>query len=143
MYAYDESLRGMTDPLGSSGKHEALGRLPAGDLSIPAPHVQARRSMIFADAAAVHGEQSFQGAIFDVDGVLVDSPHFRAWRDALRELMDTEWAELRGRTSYSPDKFTEAVYQEVVAGRPRLSLRKSRRALSSSPSWIRMARTSR
>ena len=76
--------------------------------------------MIFADAAAVHGEQSFQGAIFDVDGVLVDSPHFRAWRDALRELMDTEWAELRGRTSYSPDKFTEAVYQEVVAGRPRL-----------------------
>ena len=77
--------------------------------------------MIFADAAAVHGEQSFQGAIFDVDGVLVDSPHFRAWRDALRELMDTEWAELRGRTSYSPDKFTEAVYQEVVAGRPRLA----------------------
>src|ERR1700730_9411848 len=76
--------------------------------------------MIFADAAAVHGEQSFQGAIFDVDGVLVDSPHFRAWRDALRELMDTKWAELRGRTSYSPDKFTEAVYQEVVAGRPRL-----------------------
>jgi beta-phosphoglucomutase len=106
--------------LGPSGKHEALGRLPAGDRSIPAAHVQARRSMIFADAAAVHGEQSFQGAIFDVDGVLVDSPHFRAWRDALRELMDTEWAELRGRTSYSPDKFTEAVYQEVVAGRPRL-----------------------
>jgi hypothetical protein len=53
--------------------------------------------------------------------ILGDSPHFRAWRDALRELMDTEWAELRGRTSYSPDKFTEAVYQEVVAGRPRLA----------------------
>jgi phosphoglycolate phosphatase-like HAD superfamily hydrolase len=77
--------------------------------------------MIFAGAAAVRGEQSFHGAIFDVDGVLVDSPHFRAWRDALRELMDTEWAELLGRTSYSPDKFTEAVYQEVVAGRPRLA----------------------
>ena len=77
--------------------------------------------MTFADTAAVHRGQSFQGAIFDVDGVLVDSPHFRAWRDALRELMDTEWAELRGRTSYSPDKFTEAVYQEVVAGRPRLA----------------------
>jgi len=76
--------------------------------------------MIFADAAAVHGEQSFQGAIFDVDGVLVDSPHFARGRDALRELMDTEWTELRGRTSYSPDKFTEAVYQEIVAGRPRL-----------------------
>jgi hypothetical protein len=55
--------------LGPNGKHEALGRLPAGDRSIPAAHVQARRSMIFADAAAVHGEQSLQGAIFDVDGV--------------------------------------------------------------------------
>jgi len=48
--------------------------------------------MVFADAAAVHGEQSFQGAIFDVDGVLVDSPHFRAWRDALRELMTPDAA---------------------------------------------------
>ena len=77
--------------------------------------------MIFADPPAVHGSRAFQGAIFDVDGVLVDSPHFRAWRLALQELMDTEWADLRGRTSYSPERFTEAVYQEVVAGRPRLA----------------------
>ena len=63
----------------------------------------------------------FQGAIFDVDGVLVDSPHYRAWRDALQELMDTEWADVRGRTSYAPEKFTEAMYQQVVAGRPRLA----------------------
>ncbi len=35
------------------------------------------------DAPAVHGSHRFQGAIFDVDGVLVDSPHYRAWRDAL------------------------------------------------------------
>ena len=27
----------------------------------------------------------FQGAIFDVDGVLVNSLHSRAWREALRE----------------------------------------------------------
>jgi hypothetical protein len=26
----------------------------------------------------------FAGAIFDVDGVLVDSPHERAWRESLR-----------------------------------------------------------
>ena len=103
------------------GKHEALGRLLAGDRSIPAARVQARRSVIFADAPAVHGSHRFQGAIFDVDGVLVDSPHYRAWRDALQELMDTEWAELRDRTSYAPEKFTEAVYQQVVAGRPRLA----------------------
>jgi beta-phosphoglucomutase len=32
----------------------------------------------------------FRGAIFDVDGVLVDSPHERAWRDALKELMETQ-----------------------------------------------------
>ncbi len=62
----------------------------------------------------------FQAAIFDVDGVLVDSPHYRAWRDALQELMDTEWSEVRGGTGYAPEKFTEAVYQQVVAGRPRL-----------------------
>jgi len=63
----------------------------------------------------------FQGAIFDVDGVLVDSPHSRAWRDALRELLDTEWADIRSRSSYSPDRFTEAVYQHVIAGLPRLA----------------------
>ena len=70
---------------------------------------------------AVHGSHRFQGAIFDVDGVLVDSPHYRAWRDALQELMDTEWTDVRGRTSYAPEKFTEAVYQQVVAGLPRLA----------------------
>jgi len=63
----------------------------------------------------------FQGAIFDVDGVLVDSPHSRAWRDALRELMDTEWADIRDRTGYSPDRFTEDVYQRVIAGLPRFA----------------------
>jgi len=70
---------------------------------------------------AVHGSRRFQGAIFDVDGVLVDSPHYRAWRDALQELMGTEWTDVRSRTSYAPEKFTEAVYQQVVAGRPRLA----------------------
>ena len=63
----------------------------------------------------------FQGAIFDVDGVLVNSPHDRAWREALRELMDGAWADIRDRTSYSPERFTQAVYQQVMAGRPRLA----------------------
>lgn len=102
------------------GKHEALGRLLAGDRSVPAARVQTRRSVIFADAPAVHGSHRFQAAIFDVDGVLVDSPHHRAWRDALQELLDTEWTDVRDRTSYAPEKFTEAVYQQVVAGLPRL-----------------------
>jgi beta-phosphoglucomutase-like phosphatase (HAD superfamily) len=63
----------------------------------------------------------FRGAIFDVDGVLVDSPHEQAWRDTLRELMETRWRDLRSRSAYAPDRFTPRVYQDVVSGKPRLS----------------------
>jgi beta-phosphoglucomutase-like phosphatase (HAD superfamily) len=63
----------------------------------------------------------FRGAIFDVDGVLVDSPHERAWRETLEELMTTRWRDIRSSTEYAPDRFTSRVYQEVVSGRPRLS----------------------
>jgi HAD superfamily hydrolase (TIGR01509 family) len=47
-------------------------------------------------------------AIFDVDGVLLASPHERAWRDALSGLAD-------------PARFTTAMYQADVAGEPRMS----------------------
>ena len=47
-------------------------------------------------------------AIFDVDGVLLASPHERAWREALQGLTD-------------PARFTTAMYQAEVAGKPRLS----------------------
>lgn len=47
-------------------------------------------------------------AIFDVDGVLLESPHERAWREALQGFAD-------------PDRFTAAMYQAHVAGKPRLS----------------------
>ena len=47
-------------------------------------------------------------AIFDVDGVLLASPHERAWREALRGFAE-------------PDRFTTAMYQAHVAGKPRLS----------------------
>ncbi|MDR7039537.1 HAD superfamily hydrolase (TIGR01509 family) [Methylobacterium sp. BE186] len=46
-------------------------------------------------------------AIFDVDGVLVDSPHERAWREALTGFVD-------------PAGFTTAFYQANVAGKRRL-----------------------
>jgi len=64
---------------------------------------------------------AFQGAIFDVDGVLVDSPHEKAWRESLRELMEGEWNDIRGQTTWSPGAFTSQVYQEEMSGKPRLS----------------------
>jgi len=61
----------------------------------------------------------FNGAIFDVDGVLVDSPHERAWQDALMRLMAGPWRDIAGQTSYAPEKYTTEVYQTYVAGKPR------------------------
>ncbi|HEY6674393.1 MAG TPA: HAD-IA family hydrolase [Rubrobacteraceae bacterium] len=60
-----------------------------------------------------------RGAIFDVDGVLVDSPHEQAWREGLQQLMGNEWAVVRDQTSYAPEKFTPEVYQRVMSGKPR------------------------
>jgi beta-phosphoglucomutase-like phosphatase (HAD superfamily) len=63
----------------------------------------------------------FEGAIFDVDGVLVDSPHEEAWRESLRELMEGEWSDIRDQTTWSPQSFTPQVYQEKMSGKPRMS----------------------
>ena len=66
-------------------------------------------------------QRGFRGAVFDVDGVLVDSPHERAWRETLHELMDTSWRDIRSSCTYTPGSFTSRVYQDVVSGKPRLS----------------------
>ncbi len=66
-------------------------------------------------------QQRLAGAIFDIDGVLVDSPHERAWGESLRQLMETDWRELRPATGYTPERFTYTFYQETMAGRPRLA----------------------
>ena len=50
--------------------------------------------------------RTLAAAIFDVDGVLVASPHERAWREALRGFAD-------------PARFTTEIYQAHVAGKPR------------------------
>jgi HAD superfamily hydrolase (TIGR01509 family) len=49
---------------------------------------------------------ALRAAILDVDGVLLASPHERAWREAL--------------PSNQQDRFTTAMYQAHVAGKPRL-----------------------
>jgi beta-phosphoglucomutase len=64
---------------------------------------------------------AFQGAIFDVDGVLVDSPHEKAWRESLRQLMTGEWSDIRDRTTWSPEAFTRQVYETQMSGKPRMS----------------------
>jgi beta-phosphoglucomutase len=51
---------------------------------------------------------ALKAAIFDVDGVLLASPHERAWREALRGFAN-------------PDLFTTALYQSKAVGKPRLS----------------------
>jgi len=61
----------------------------------------------------------FTGGIFDVDGVLLDTPHAQAWREALAQLMAGPWHTLAPGTSYRPGTFTDAVYQDYVAGQPR------------------------
>jgi HAD superfamily hydrolase (TIGR01509 family) len=60
-----------------------------------------------------------QAVIFDVDGVIVDSPHERAWREALGRLMTGPWAELGAQIGYTPARFSPTLYAERVAGRPR------------------------
>jgi beta-phosphoglucomutase-like phosphatase (HAD superfamily) len=64
---------------------------------------------------------AFRGAIFDVDGVLVDSPHEKAWRESLRQLMESDWSNIRDRTTWSPEAFTSRVYEEQMSGKPRMS----------------------
>lgn len=49
-----------------------------------------------------------RAGIFDVDGVLLASPHERAWREALEGFAE-------------PERLTTVLYQAQVAGKPRLS----------------------
>jgi len=52
--------------------------------------------------------KKLRAAIFDVDGVLLASPHERAWRDALVGFAD-------------PSRFTPELYETQVAGKPRMA----------------------
>src|SRR3954470_4142199 len=73
-----------------------------------------------SEETAMAQTSTFRGAIFDVDGVLVDSPHELAWREAFKALMEGEWRDIRDQTSWTAERFSPAVYQEGMAGRARL-----------------------
>jgi HAD superfamily hydrolase (TIGR01509 family) len=66
--------------------------------------------MIVGELAGPRPEEqrTLTAVIFDVDGVLLASPHERAWREALTGFAD-------------PARFTTAMYETHVAGKPRLS----------------------
>lgn len=66
------------------------------------------------------GTVPLRAAIFDVDGVLVDSPHEQAWRETLDWLMAGPWAQLALDTGYEAGSLTTERYQRAVAGRPRV-----------------------
>ena len=53
-------------------------------------------------------ECNLAAGIFDVDGVLLASPHERAWREALPGFAD-------------PERLTTDLYQAHIAGKPRVS----------------------
>ena len=53
-------------------------------------------------------QRRLKAAIFDVDGVLLASPHEQAWREALDGFAD-------------PSRFTPQLYETEVAGKPRMA----------------------
>ena len=68
------------------------------------PTMNKRESLVPGSEVA----RTLAAAIFDVDGVLLASPHERAWREALDGFADKA-------------RFTTTMYQSQVAGKPRLS----------------------
>jgi beta-phosphoglucomutase-like phosphatase (HAD superfamily) len=52
--------------------------------------------------------RTLSAVIFDVDGVVVASPHEQAWREALAGITD-------------PNRLTTELYQAYVAGKPRMA----------------------
>lgn len=62
----------------------------------------------------------FGGGIFDVDGVLLETPHERAWRDTLERLFAGEWRDIAPQTTFRPGAFTTELYMQEVSGKPRM-----------------------
>jgi hypothetical protein len=46
---------------------------------------------------------------------LADSPHETVWRESLRELMESDWSDIRGRTTWSPEAFTSRVHAQYMS----------------------------
>ena len=51
-------------------------------------------------------------------------------------MMETEWRGLAPQTTYAPERFTSAVYQQEVAGKPRESGASASTAEGSLAPWL-------
>ena len=53
-----------------------------------------------------------KGYIFDIDGVIANTPHELAWKESLERLFceRENWQKILPSTSYSVDRFTTKVY---------------------------------
>jgi beta-phosphoglucomutase-like phosphatase (HAD superfamily) len=63
-----------------------------------------------------------KGFIFDVDGVIADTPHEDAWRESLQFLFNERdrWRQILERTTYRPGRFTNELYREQISGKARI-----------------------
>ncbi len=57
--------------------------------------------------------------IFDVDGVLVDSPHQEAWGETLVWLAENRWRDEAQAAGFDSSHYTPDLYQQLVAGKNR------------------------
>jgi HAD superfamily hydrolase (TIGR01509 family) len=83
-------------------------RLYGWPFAVPCPHFRPKSWITHMPAENLtgHPQRTFDAIIFDVDGVVVASPHEEAWRSALDGITD-------------PLRLTTEIYQAHVAGKPR------------------------
>ena len=63
-----------------------------------------------------------KGFIFDIDGVIADTPHEAAWRESLNFLFTQrgDWEQIKHKTNYSAENFTTDLYRKEISGKPRI-----------------------
>jgi beta-phosphoglucomutase len=95
-------------PMG--GGHQPFGCQPTPRRTGKAPEITSLPSTQADGSGSARTDKTapLAAGIFDVDGVLLASPHEQAWREALQGIVD-------------PACFTNALYQAHVAGKPRLA----------------------
>jgi beta-phosphoglucomutase-like phosphatase (HAD superfamily) len=69
--------------------------------------------------SALLARSDFRAVILDIDGVVVDSPHFECWRDAIVRLSAGRWNALAEQPPARQPWLTPARYRQHFSGRRR------------------------